>query len=60
VSFYLFFKEIKTNFFVDLKKYYAGMIDGDGRIIFIQKRLICALELTENAAFSCNRIVKYF
>ena len=31
------FKEIKTNFSVDLKKYYAGMIDGDGRIIFNKK-----------------------
>jgi hypothetical protein len=54
------FKEIKTNFSVDLKKYYAGMIDGDGRIIFNKKRLVCALELTENAAFPVIELSNIF
>lgn len=54
------FKEIKTNFSVDLKKYYAGMIDGDGRILFNKKRLVCVLELTENAAFPVIELSNIF
>jgi len=54
------FKEIKTNFSVDLKKYYAGMIDGDGRIMFRGGRLVCALELNENAAFPVIELSNIF
>jgi len=55
------FKEIKTNFSVALKKYYAGMIDGDGTIIKEGKRkLHCKLELTENAALPITELADIF
>jgi len=54
------FKKIKTNFSVDLKKYYAGMIDGDGRISFRKKSLTCTLELTENAALPVTELADIF
>ena len=54
------FKEIKTNFSVDLKKYYAGMVDGDGQIFLNKKRLGCVLELTENAAFPVIELSNIF
>lgn len=54
------FKKIKTNFSADLKKYYAGMIDGDGRISFRGKSLICTLELSENAALPITELADIF
>jgi len=56
------FKKIKTNFSVALKKYYAGMIDGDGNIIKENKKrkLQCKLELTEDAALPITELADIF
>ena len=59
------FKKIKTNFSVALKKYYAGMIDGDGSITKEdkknkRKKLYCKLELTEDAALPVTELADIF
>jgi len=59
------FKKIKTNFSVALKKYYAGMIDGDGSITKENKenkkrKLYCKLELTEDAALPVTELADIF
>lgn len=56
------FKQIKTNFSVALKKYYAGMMDGDGTIIKENKKrkLQCKLELTEDAALPVTELADIF
>ena len=56
------FKKIKTNFSVALKKYYAGMMDGDGNIVKENKKrkLHCKLELTEDAALPITELADIF
>ena len=57
-----FFKDVGDKFPVHLRKYFAGMIDGDGTIVTHKNNgaLRCGLELTEDAASCIAQIADIF
>ena len=57
-----FFKDVGDKFPVHLRKYFAGMIDGDGTIVTHKNNgaLRCGLELAEDAASCIAQIADIF